>query len=317
MPYELKIVSGNANRPLAEKIAESAKMRLAACEVRRFSDGELFAQINENVRGTDLFIVQSTNPPSENLMELLMLIDAGRRASAARITAVIPYFGYARSDRKTEPRVSIAAKLVANLIVAAGADRVLTMDLHASQIQGFFDIPADHLYSSLIFDEYFHKEMKIKEPAVVSPDVGSIKMARAFAKTLNGSLAIVDKRRPSANHAEVMHIIGNVTDLPAILRDDMVDTAGTITEAAMAVKEKGARDVYACCTHPVLSGKSLERIEKSPIEKMVVSDTIDLSQKQLPAKIVVVTCAALFAQAIKRIHGEETISEMFRGLAPE
>jgi len=316
MPYELKIVSGNANRPLAEKIAEKSGCTPAECEVSHFSDGELFVQINENVRGTDLFIVQSTNSPADNIMELLMMIDAALRASAKRITAVIPYFGYARSDRKTEPRVCIAAKLVANLIVAAGADRVLTMDLHASQIQGFFDIPTDHLYSSLIFDQYFHK-IGLENPVVVSPDVGSIKMARAFAKTLKGSLAIVDKRRPSANHAEVMHIIGEVKDKPAIIRDDMVDTAGTLTEAAYAIKDHGAEDIYACCTHGVLSGWALEKIEKAPIKKMVVSDTIDLSAKDLPEKIEVVTSAELFAQAIARIHGEETISELFRGLAPE
>lgn len=316
MPYELKIVSGNSNHPLAERIAARTRRQLAECEVSRFSDGELFAQINENVRGTDLFIVQSTNPPADNLMELLMIIDAARRASAARITAVIPYFGYARSDRKTQPRVCIAAKLVANIIVAAGADRVLTMDLHASQIQGFFDIPADHLYSSLIFDRYFQK-IGLNEPVIISPDVGSIKMARAFAKTLKGSLAIVDKRRPSPNHSEIMHIIGEVEGRPAIIRDDMVDTAGTLTEAAYAIKQEGAGDIYACCTHAVLSGRALEKIEKAPIKKMVVSDTIDLSAKDLPDKIDVVTGDDLFAQAIERIHGEETISELFTGLAPE
>jgi ribose-phosphate pyrophosphokinase len=316
MPYELKIVSGNSNRPLAEKIAAHMGRKLAECEVSRFSDGELFAQINENVRGTDLFIVQSTNAPADNLMELLIIIDAARRASAARITAVIPYFGYARSDRKTEPRVCIAAKLVANIIVAAGADRVLTMDLHASQIQGFFDIPADHLYSSLIFDKYFQR-IGLESPVIVSPDVGSIKMARAFSKTLNGSLAIVDKRRQSPNHSEIMHIIGEVEGRPAIIRDDMVDTAGTLTGAAYAIKKAGAEDIYACCTHGVFSGKSLEKIEKAPIEKMVVSDTIDLSGKELPKKIDVVSSSELFAQAIERIHGEETISELFRGLAPE
>jgi len=316
MPYERKIITGNANRPLAEKIAEKAGCALTQCEVSRFSDGEIFVQINENVRGTDLFIVQSTNPPAENLMELLMMIDAARRASAERITAVVPYFGYARSDRKAQPRVPIAARLVANVMVAAGADRVLTMDLHAPQIQGFFDIPTDHLYSSLIFDRYF-QQIGLKDPVIVSPDVGSIKIARAFSKTLKGSLAIVDKRRPSPNNSEVMHIIGEVKDKPAIIRDDMVDTGGTLTDAAYAIKERGAGDIYACCTHAVLSGRAVEKIEKAPIKKMVVSDTIDLSHKDLPEKIEVVSSAELFAQAVMRIHKEETIAELFRGLAPE
>ena len=316
MAYEPKIVTGNANRQLAERICTALDSRLTECEVSHFSDGEIFVQINENVRGADVFIVQSTNPPAENLMELLILIDAARRASAERITAVMPFFGYARSDRKTQPRVSIAAKLVANIIVAAGVDRILTMDLHASQIQGFFDIPTDHLYSSLIFDQYFHN-IGLQKPVVVSPDVGSIKMARAFSKTLKGSLAIVDKRRPSANHSEVMHIIGDVEDKPAIIRDDMVDTAGTLTEAAYAIKERGAGDIYACCTHGVLSGRSLEKIEKAPIKKLVVADTIDLSSKDLPDKVEVVTSADLFAESIRCIHKEETISELFRGLAPE
>ncbi len=316
MSYELRIVSGNANRPLAREIAAKSGCALTDCEVSRFSDGEIFVQINENVRGTDLFIVQPTSQPAENLIELLILIDAARRASAKRITAVIPYFGYARSDRKAEPRVSIVSKLVANVVVASGADRVLTMDLHASQIQGFFDIPTDHLYSSLIFDQYFTEE-GLENPVIVSPDVGSIKMARAFSKALKGSLAIVDKRRPSPNSAEVMHVIGEVKGRTAIIRDDMVDTAGTLTEAAYVIKEQGAEDIYACCTHGVLSGQALEKIEKAPIKKMVVSDTIDLSAKALPDKIAVVTSAGLFAQAIERIHREETISELFSGLAPE
>lgn len=316
MPYERKIVSGNSNRPLAEKIAAKTGCELAECEVSHFSDGEIFVQINENVRGADLFIVQSTNPPADNLMELLILIDAAGRASAMRITAVIPYFGYARSDRKAQPRVSIASKLVANIIVAAGADRVLTMDLHASQIQGFFDIPTDHLYSSLIFDRYFHQE-GLDNPVIVAPDVGSIKMARAYSKALKGSLAIVDKRRPAANQSEVMHIIGDVKGKTAIIRDDMVDTAGTLTEAAQAIYDQGAVEIYACCTHAVFSGRALEKIDKSPIKKMIVSDTIDLSTKDLPDKIEVVSSAELFAQAIERIHKEATISELFRGLAPE
>ncbi|HEX9749707.1 MAG TPA: ribose-phosphate pyrophosphokinase [candidate division Zixibacteria bacterium] len=310
MPLELKIITGNSNRPLAQKIAVHLERPLTKCTVTRFSDGEVFVQIDENVRGSDLFIVQSTNAPAENLMELLMLIEAARRASARRITAVIPYYGYARADRKDQPRVSITAKLVANLITAAGADRVLTMDLHASQIQGFFDIPSDHLYSAIVFNDYFLK-LGIKDPVVVSPDVGSIKMARAFAKTLSCGLAIIDKRRPEPNRAEVLHIIGQIEGKSVILRDDMVDTAGTLTEGARAVKAHGVQHVYACCTHPVLSGPALTRIAESPIERLVVADTIDTSARKLPPSIDVVSTAALFAEAIGRITEEKSVSQLF------
>ncbi len=313
MSNHLKIISGNANRPLAQKIANHLGRPLAACTVRQFSDGEVFVQIDENVRGSDLFIIQSTNTPAENIVELLMMIEAARRASARRITAVIPYYGYARADRKDQPRVSITARLIANLITTAGADRVLTMDLHASQIQGFFDIPSDHLYSSIVFNEFFLK-LGVKNPVVVTPDVGSIKMARAFAKTLSCGLAIIDKRRPQPNRAEVLNIIGSVEGKTVILRDDMVDTGGTLTEAAQAVKDGGALCVYACCTHPVLSGRALERIAHSPIKRLVVADTIDLSARDLPDKVEVVTTAPLFAEAIGRITHEESISELFDSL---
>jgi ribose-phosphate pyrophosphokinase len=318
MDSHLKIISGNSNRPLAQRIAERLRRPLTACTVTRFSDGEVFVQIDENIRGSDLFIIQPTNTPAENLVELLMLIEAARRASARRITAVVPYFGYARADRKDQPRVSIAARLMANLITTAGADRVLTMDLHASQIQGFFDIPSDHLYSSIVFNEYFLK-LGVTSPVVVSPDVGSIKMARAFAKTLSCSLAIIDKRRPQPNRAEIVNIIGSVEGKTVILRDDMVDTGGTLTQAAQAVKDAGSLCVYACCTHAVLSGQALERIANSPIERLVVADTIDLSHRSLPDKIEVVTTAPLFAEAIGRITHEESISELFDSLsaAPE
>ncbi|MBI3871585.1 MAG: ribose-phosphate pyrophosphokinase [candidate division Zixibacteria bacterium] len=309
---ELKIITGNANRPLAQRIAEHLDRPLAACTVTRFSDGEVFVQIDENVRGSDLFIVQSTNTPAENLMELLMLIEAARRASAKRITAVIPYFGYARADRKDQPRVSITARLIANMITVAGADRVLTMDLHASQIQGFFDIPSDHLYSAIVFNDYF-LALGITDPVVVSPDVGSIKMARAFAKTLSCGLAIIDKRRPQPNQAEVLHIIGSIAEKTVILRDDMVDTGGTLTEAAQAVRNGGALKIFACCTHPVLSGKSLERIAASPIERLLVADTIDISERRLPANIEVISTARLFAEAIARIAHEQSVSALFPG----
>jgi ribose-phosphate pyrophosphokinase len=310
MPSQLKIITGNSNRPLAEKIAKRLERPLTACTVTRFSDGEVFVQIDENIRGSDLFIIQSTNPPAENLMELLMLIEAGKRASAKRITAVVPYFGYARADRKDQPRVSITARLVANLIAVAGADRILTMDLHASQIQGFFDIPSDHLYSAMVFNDYFLK-LGISDPVVVAPDVGSIKMARAFAKTLSCGLAIVDKRRPHPNRSEVLHIIGEIENKAVILRDDMIDTAGTLTEAARAVKERGAQQVFACCTHPVLSGNSLKRIADSCIEKLVVADTIDTSHRDLPNNIEVVTTTPLFAEAIARIATEKSVSQLF------
>lgn len=313
MDSKLRIIAGNSNRPLAQRIAEHLDRPLTACTVSQFSDGEVFVKIDENIRGSDLFIIQSTNSPAENLIELLMLIEAARRASARRITAVIPYYGYARADRKDQPRVSITARLLANLITAAGADRVLMMDLHASQIQGFFDIPSDHLYSAIVFNEYFLK-LKIENPIVVSPDVGSIKMARAFAKTLNCGLAIVDKRRPAQNKAEVLNIIGSVEDKTVILRDDMVDTAGTLTQAAKAVREHGATAVYACCTHPVLSGPALERIAASEITQLVVADTIDITQRELPNIIHVVSTASLFAEAIGRITHEESVSELFDAL---
>jgi ribose-phosphate pyrophosphokinase len=310
MHNHLKLFAGRSNLPLSQKIADYIKVPLAKCEISRFSDGEIFIQINENIRGADVFIIQSTNPPAENLMELLIMIDAARRASASRITAVLPYYGYARQDRKDQPRVAISAKLVANLITKAGADRVLTMDLHASQIQGFFDIPSDHLYSNRTFNAYFSKI--VNGPlVVVAPDVGSVKMVRTFAKDLNASLAIVDKRRPSPNQSEVINIVGEVEGRTAIIRDDMVDTAGTLTRAAVAIKERGAKEVLACCTHPVLSGQALESIEKSPMTKLVVADTISVESKKLPKKIEVLSVADVFGEAILRIHSEESVSILF------
>lgn len=310
MSNRLKLLTGTANRPLAEKIAAATKIPLTACEVSRFSDGEIFVQINENVRGADVFIIQPTNPPAENLMELLILIEASRRASAATITAVIPYYGYSRQDRKDQPRVSITAKLVANLITVAGAQRVITMDLHASQIQGFFDIPSDHLYASSIFNRYF-LDLNLPNPVVVSPDVGAIRIARAFAKKLDAGLAIIDKRRPQPNHAEILNIIGEVEGKTVIIRDDMVDTAGTIVLAAEALTQNGAKEIYACATHPVLSGPALERISRSKIKKFVVADTIDVGKKKLPSNFEVLSSAPLFSETILRISQGESVSSLF------
>ncbi|SYZ74163.1 phosphoribosylpyrophosphate synthase [Candidatus Zixiibacteriota bacterium] len=307
---DLKLIAGNSNRPLAQKIARYIGAELTACEIKRFSDGEIFVQINENIRGTDVFIIQSTNAPAENMMELLIMIEAARRASASRITAVIPYYGYGRQDRKDRPRVAITAKLVANLITTAGADRVITMDLHAAQIQGFFDIPHDHLYSSRVFNDHLIM-MGIDNPVVVSPDVGSIKMARAFAKHFKAGLAIVDKRRPAPNQSEIMNIIGEVRGRNIIIRDDMVDTAGTLCQAAEALAAAGALDIYAVCTHPVLSGNAVSRIDDCVIKKMIISDSINVENKDLSDKFVVLSCANLFGEAIMRISGEKSVSSLF------
>lgn len=307
---ELRIVTGNSNRSLAEKIAAFLGEKLTDCTVTRFSDGEVFVQINDNIRGADVFIIQPTYAPAENIMELLMLIDASRRASAMRITAVIPYYGYARQDRKDRPRVSITAKLVANLITTVGADRIITMDLHASQIQGFFDLPHDHLYSSPLFNAYF-RNMNLENLCIVSPDVGSIKLARIAANALDAELAIVDKRRPRANESEVMNLIGDVKGKNVLIRDDMVDTAGTLCSAAHFIKEQGALDIYAACTHGVLSGKAIEKIDQAPIKKMIFTDSIDLGGRDMPEKFEILSCSELFGEAIKRIFDEESVSSLF------
>lgn len=305
---KLKIFSGRANRKLAEQICKAASVPLGHVEIRNFSDGELWVKYADNIRGDDVFIVQPTVPPAENLMELLILIDAARRASAKRVTAVMPYYGYARQDRKDQPRVSITAKLVANLITTAGADRVITMDLHAPQIQGFFDIPLDHLYSSAIFINHFRKK-KIPNLAVCSPDVGGIKMARSFAKRLHADLILIDKRRPSQNQAEVMNIIGEARGKNILIVDDLIDTAGTFVNAVAALKEKGAKDIYGACTHPILSGNAVERIENSPVKSIAVVDTIPIKQES--SKIHVLSSARLFAEAIIRTHRNESISSLF------
>lgn len=312
MNQRIKLISGNSNKPLAQKISQYLGVALCECEVSRFSDGEILVKISENIRGMDVFIIQSTNPPAENIMELLILLDAARRASAKRITAVIPYFGYARQDRKDQPRVSISAKLVANLIDRAGADRVLTLDLHSPQIQGFFDIPSDHLFSSLVFNDYF-LNLKLSNLVTVAPDVGGVKMCRAFAKVLGTPLAIVDKRRPSPNHSEIMNIIGEVEGKNVVIRDDLLDTGGTLAQAALALAGNGVKDIYACCTHPVLSGDAVSKIENSPIKKIVVADTISTQGKLLTKKFEIVSVAGLLAEAIKRIHQEESVSVLFEG----
>jgi len=305
---ELKIFSGRANRPLAEQICNEANVPLGEATIQTFSDGELWVKYVENIRGDDVFIIQPTQPPAENLMELLIMLDAAKRASAKRVTAVIPYFGYARQDRKDQPRVAISAKLVANLITEAGADRVITMDLHTAQIQGFFDIPMDHLYSSAVLIECF-KKMDISNLAVASPDVGSIKMARSYAKRLGADLILIDKRRPKPNEAEIMNIIGNVDGKTILIVDDLIDTGGTFVNAAQALHNNGAKEIFGACTHPVLSGQAYQQIEKSVVKKIVVTDTLPL--KQTCDKIQVRSIAHIFAEAILRTHRNESISSLF------
>ncbi|TQQ84011.1 ribose-phosphate pyrophosphokinase [Peptacetobacter hominis] len=310
---EIKILAGNASKALAEEIANKLGISVLDCEVGTFSDGEICVNMNESVRGCDVFVVQSTNSPvNNNLMELLIMIDALKRASAGRITAVIPYYGYARQDRKAKARDPITAKLVANLIVAAGADRVLTMDLHAAQIQGYFDIPLDHLMGGPLLAEYFN-DKNIEDLVVVSPDLGSVTRSRKFANTLNGEvpIAIIDKRRPRANVCEVMNLIGDVEGKNVILLDDMIDTAGTIVNAVEALKKFGAKDVYACCTHAVLSGPAIERIANSSMKELVVLDTIQLPEEKQIDKIKIKSVADIFAQAIEKIFSNEAVSELF------
>lgn len=308
----LAIFTGNSNPELARSICDRLNISLTDVLVSRFSEGEIRVEIKENIRGKDVFIIQSTCPPAnDNLMELLILMDAARRASADRITAVVPYYGYARQDRKDQPRVPITAKLVANLIVAAGATRVLTMDLHASQIQGFFDIPVDHLYGINSLCEYFDRK-KLKNLVVVSPDVGGIKMARAYAKRLGAGLAIVDKRRNSPESTSVMHILGNVKGKNAILVDDICATAGSLVEAVAALKKKGIQDVYAAITHGILSGKAVEKIKNcKALKELVITNSIPLSEEKQISKIKSVSVASLLAEAIRRIHDEESISCLF------
>lgn len=311
MAYELKLLAGNANRPLAEEIARELGLPLADAEVSRFSDGEVFVQINENVRGADVFVIQPTCPPvNDSLMELLVMLDALKRASAQRITAVLPYYGYARQDRKVQPRVPISAKLVADLVTAAGAHRVLALDLHAGQIQGFFNIPVDHLFAAPVLIDYLGRK-GLQEPVVIAPDAGGVERARAIAKRLKAGLAIIDKRREGGNVSLFMHLIGDVKGRDAVIIDDMIDTAGTVVQAVDAIKREGARRILACGVHPVLSGPAIARIEGSPLEEVIVTNSIPLGPEKRIAKIVVLSVANLLAEAIRRIHAEESVSTLF------
>lgn len=308
---EMVVFSGTSNPDLASKIAQYLKLSLGELEISRFSEGEIFVRIKQDIRGRDVFLVQSTCPPSnENMMELLIIMDAIRRASPARLNVVIPYFGYARQDRKDQPRVPITAKLVANLITAAGADRVLTMDLHADQIQGFFDIPLDHLFSAPVFIRYL-TNLKLKNLVIVTPDVGGIKRARAFATRLGADLAIVDKRRVNALNAEVLHLIGDVKGKTAIIVDDMIATAGSLLEAAKIVQDNGASEIYATAAHGVFSGPAIERIHKANLKELLVTDSIPLGDKKQDGKIKVLTVAELLGEAIRRIHENESVSSLF------
>jgi ribose-phosphate pyrophosphokinase len=309
---KLAVFSGNSNPQLAKEICSYLKVKLSDAFVSKFSEGEIRVKINENVRGKDVFVIQSTcTNPNDNLMELLIMIDAMRRSSAQRITAVMPFFGYARQDRKDQPRVPITAKLVANLLTTAGASRVLTMDLHAGQIQGFFDIPVDHLFAIGVFVDYFEKQ-KMKDIVVVSPDVGSIKMARAYAKRMSAGLAVIDKRRDSPEKTEVMHILGEVKGKNAIVVDDLVATGGSLIEAVQALKQAGTQSIQAAITHGVLSGPAIERIDAcKELEELVITDSIPLDDKKKHPRVKVLPVANLLGEAIRRIHFEESISCLF------
>ena len=309
---DFRIFSGSSNPKLAERITRNLKTDLGEVELHRFCDGEIWVKYKENIRGLDVFVIQSTIPPAENLMELLIMIDAAKRASASRITAVIPYFGYARQDRKAKARDPISAKLIANLLTVAGADRILTMDLHAPQLQGFFDIPVDHLLGVPILAEYFKEKFDdYSEFVVVSPDMGSVTRSRKFAQRLNIPLAIIDKRRPKANECEIMNIIGNVESKRVILVDDLIDTGGTITNAAKALREIGATEVYACCTHAVLSGPAIKRIEESGMNELITLNTIALPKEKRIPQIKVLSVASVFAEAIQHNVHHESINDLF------
>jgi ribose-phosphate pyrophosphokinase len=308
----LRIFSGNANIPLAEEICRSFNMPLGNAKVGNFSDGEIMVEIQENVRGMDVFIIQSMcYPVNDHLMELLIMIDAMKRASAERITATIPYYGYARQDRKVAPRVPISAKLIADLLTAAGADSVLTIDLHAGQIQGFFNIPVDNLFATPVLLEYLREKYQ-DDLVIVSPDAGGVERARAIAKRLEASLAIIDKRRERPNESQVMNVIGDIHNRTALIMDDMVDTAGTLTQAANALADRGAKSVSACCIHPVLSGSAIEKINNCSLKELVVTNTIPLNEKlKHTSKLTVLSVGGLLAEAIKRIHRNDSVSSLF------
>ena len=304
------LLSGSGNRALAEEIARNLNIELCKVTTSRFADGEIFVRIDENIRGHDVFIVQPTNPPAENIIELLLLIDAARRASAARVTCVMPYYGYSRQDRKDQPRVAIGAKLMANLIQTAGADRVLGIDFHQHQLQGFFDVPVDHLYAMPVFVSHYRRK-QLKDLVVVAPDAGSAKMARGFAKRLNATFAIIDKRRPAANVAEVVNVVGEVADRDVLIPDDMIDTAGTVSEASRALKALGARDIYVCATHALLSGPAIERLNAAPIAEVAVTDTIALTPDRRFDRLKVLSVGELLSKAIRYTHSEQSVSSLF------
>lgn len=308
--HGMKLLVGSGNPALSEEIAHSLGVEPAKSTITRFADGEIFVRIDENVRGNDVFILQPTNPPAENIMELLLLIDAAKRASAARITCVMPYYGYSRQDRKDQPRVAIGAKLVANMIVTAGANRVVGLDFHQHQLQGFFDIPVDHLYAAPVFVSHYRKK-NLHDVVVVAPDVGSAKMARGFAKRLNGSLAIIDKRRPRPNQSEVVNVVGEVEGRDCILSDDMIDTAGTVTEASRALKDLGANDIYICATHALLSGPAVERLANAPIKEVTVTDTVKIGEEKRFPQLKILSVGDLLAKAIRYIHSEQSVSSLF------
>ena len=308
---EIKIFSGNSNRPLAEAIASKLNTSLGELEITHFSDGEIYVRYDESIRGKDVFLIQSTSDPvNNNLMELLIMIDAARRASAGRITAVIPYFGYARQDRKARSREPITAKLVANLITSAGADRVMTMDLHCLQIQGFFDIPLDNLVGGPTLNNYFKPKVN-DDFVVVSPDIGSVARARKVATRMNAKMAIIDKRRPKANVMEVMNIIGEVEGKNCLMVDDMIDTAGTIVQGAIALKEAGAKEIYACCSHGVLSGSAIDLLAKSPITELAILDTINIPKEKLLPSFKIISTAPIFASAIENVYLDRPMSKIY------
>jgi ribose-phosphate pyrophosphokinase len=310
IPAPLLLLSGTANQPLAREIADHMGLQLGDLTVRRFADGEIFVRIDQNARGRDVFIIQPTPPPADSIVELLLLIDAAKRASAARVTAIMPYYGYARQDRKDQPRVAIGAKLMANLLEAAGADKVLGMDFHTHQIQGFFDIPVDHLYAAPVLTRYF-RGLGLDDPVVVAPDVGAAKMARGFARRLDASFAIIDKRRPSPNVAEVMQVVGDVDGRTCIVVDDMIDTAGSLESVVHALRDRGAGAIFAAATHPLLSGPAVQRLCNAPVEEVVVTNTLHVPEQKRFSKLKVLSIAELLARAITYTHSNASVSQLF------
>lgn len=308
--HEMMLLSGTANRPLAERIAEALGSRLCNVTIKRFADGEIFVRIDENVRGRDVFIIQPTAPPAENILELLLLLDAASRASAARVTAVIPYYGYARQDRKDQPRVAIGAKLLANLISTAGADRVVSIDFHQHQLQAFFDIPVDHLYALPVFVEHF-RTLELQPLVLVASDVGAAKMVRGYARRLGGEIAMIDKRRPAPNVAEVVNVVGDVNGKTCLIPDDMIDTGGTVSEAVRALRERGAKKIFVCATHALLSGPAVARLSELPITEIAVTDTIYVPEEKRFAGLRILPVANLLARAIRYIHENESVSSLF------